>query len=70
MRVLVDTAGMDCRRAISSGITDFEDAVMAESAARTGKDCIMTRNLKDYERSVVPVYSPTDFLQMLQPLDE
>ncbi len=67
---LLDTAGMDCRRAISSDITDFEDAVMVESAARTGMDCILTRNLKDYEKSAVPVYSPTVFLQTLQPLDE
>lgn len=67
---LLDTAGMDCRRAISSDITDFEDAVMVESAVRAGMDCIMTRNLKDYERSVIPIYSPTDFLQMIRPLDE
>ncbi len=67
---LLDTAGMDCRRAISSDVTDFEDAVMAESAVRTGMDCIMTRNLKDFEKSAVPVYAPSDFLQMLQPLDE
>jgi len=67
---LLDTAGMDCRKAISSDITDFEDAVMVESAVRAGMDCIMTRNLKDYEKSAVPVYSPTDFLQMLQPLDD
>jgi len=67
---LLDTTGMDCRRAISSDITDFEDAVMMESAVRAGMDCIMTRNLKDYEKSVVPVYSPTAFLQMLHPLDE
>ncbi len=66
----MDTTGLDCRRAISSGITDFEDAVMVESAVRAGMDCIMTRNLKDYEKSVVPVYAPSDFLQMLQPLDE
>jgi len=67
---LLDTAGIDCRRAISSDITDFEDAVMVESAVRAGMDCIMTRNLKDYKQSVVPVYSPASFLQKLQPLDE
>ncbi len=67
---LLDSAGMDCRRAISSDITDFEDAVMVESAVRAGMDCIMTRNLKDYEKSAMPVYSPADFLQKLQPVDE
>ncbi len=62
---LLDTAGMDCRRAISSDISDFEDAVMVESALRCDIDCIVTRNLKDYTKSSVPVYAPSDFLNML-----
>lgn len=62
---LLDTAGMDCRRAISSNIADFEDAVMSETAIRTGMDCIVTRNLKDYERSSVPVCSPAEFLSKI-----
>lgn len=59
---LLDTAGMDCRRAISSDITDYKDAVMVESALRSGVDCIVTRNRKDYEKSPVQVYSPSEFL--------
>ncbi len=62
---LLDTAGMDCRRAISSDITDFEDAVMVESALRSGMDCIVTRNLKDFRNSSVPVYSPESFLEKI-----
>ncbi|WP_337649268.1 PIN domain-containing protein [Hungatella effluvii] len=49
---LLDTAGMDCRRAISSDVSDFEDAVMVESAIRSGVDCIVTRDLKDYVKIV------------------
>ncbi len=41
---LLDTAGMDCRRAISSELTDYEDAMMVETALRCGMDCIVTRN--------------------------
>lgn len=67
---LLDTAGMDCRRAISSDISDFEDAVMVESALRCDIDCIVTRNLKDYIKSSVPVYAPSDFLNMLNPGDD
>lgn len=63
---LLDTAGMDCRRAIASKLTDYEDAVMVESALRSGVDCIVTRNLKDYENSPVPVYSPSAFLEQLE----
>lgn len=62
---LLDATGMDCRRAISSVISDFEDAVMVESAIRSGVDCIVTRNLKDYTKSTVPVYTPADFLKLI-----
>jgi len=63
---LLDTTGMDCRHALSSAISDFEDAVMAESAIRANVDCIVTRNVKDYTKSTVPVYSPSDFLGQLR----
>ena len=61
---LLDTAGIDCRKAISSEITDFEDAVMVETALRTGMDCIVTRNVKDYEKSLVDIYQPDEFLKL------
>lgn len=63
---LLDTAGMDCWRAISSDISDFEDAVMVESAARSGMDCIVTRNLRDYVKSPVNVYAPDAFLKQIE----
>ena len=67
---VLDTAGLDCRRAISSEISDYEDAVMVESAIRAEVDCIVTRNKRDYEKSSVPVYSPAEFLDLIQPEDE
>ena len=63
---LLDTTGIDCRRAISSDILDYEDAVMVESAVRAGIDCIVSRNLKDYSKSTVPVYSPAEFLKLIE----
>lgn len=62
---LLDTSGIDCRKAISSDLSNFEDAVMVESAIRSGMDCIVTRNLKDYVKAPLPVYSPSDFLNLL-----
>ena len=62
---VADTAGIDCRRAIPSPVSDFEDAVMIETAARTEVDCIVTRNEQDFVRSTVPVLSPKDFLSRL-----
>lgn len=66
---LLDTAGMDCCKAISSDISDYEDAVMVESALRANMDCIVTRNIKDYTKSSVPIYAPADFLQRIKPED-
>lgn len=63
---LVDTTSADCHQAIASNIADFEDAVMVQTAVRTGMDFIITRNLKDYRDSTVPACLPADFLQMLQ----
>lgn len=60
-----DTAGIDCRRAIPAPVTDFEDAVMVETAARTEVECIVTRNKKDFIKSTVPIFTPKDFLNKL-----
>ena len=62
---VADTAGIDCRRAIPSPVSDFEDAVMIETAARTEVDCIVTRNEQDFIKSTVPVLSPKNFLSKL-----
>lgn len=63
---VLDTAALDCKKAISSTVTDYEDAVMIETAVRNGLEYIVTRNKKDYKASPVPVLSPDAFLQMLE----
>lgn len=67
---LLDTTAMDCRHAITSELTDYEDAIMVETALRAGCDCIVTRNLKDYKNAPISVYSPSDFLQHISPTEE
>ena len=62
---LLDTCGIDCRKALASNISDFEDAVMIEAAARAEIDCIVTRNGKDYVGAPMPVYSPAEFVELL-----
>ena len=62
---LLDTTGTDCRKALLAPTTDYEDAVMIETAVRSGIDCIVTRNSKDYSLSSVPVYTPDAFLKTL-----
>ncbi|MBQ8639069.1 MAG: PIN domain-containing protein [Lachnospiraceae bacterium] len=63
---LLETTGQDCKSAISSSISDYEDAVMVESALHSDIDCIVTRNLKDYQRSPVSVLSPGDFITRIE----
>jgi len=63
---MLDTSAEDVFHAISSDMSDFEDAVMVETARRSGMDCIITRNQKDYEKSSVTVYSPAEFLRLWQ----
>ena len=62
---VLDTMGIDCRRAIPSKTTDYEDAVMIETAIRSEIDCIVTRNAADYNNSPVKIYTPSEFLKTL-----
>lgn len=63
---ILDTGSLDCRKALSSEIRDYEDAVMVETAIRTEMDCIVTRNVKDYAKSPVKVCEPCMFLKLLE----
>jgi predicted nucleic acid-binding protein len=45
-------------QAAESGLSDFEDAVVAESARQASVDCIVTRNERDFAGSRVTVCSP------------
>lgn len=66
---ILDTTQLDCRQALSSDISDYEDAVMCETAKRCDVDCIVTRNQKDYAKSEVTVYSPAEFLEQIVTID-
>ncbi len=52
----------DFVRARSLSVTDFEDAVVAALAERTGCDYIVTRNVTDFADSPVPAITPLEFL--------
>ena len=67
---VLSTNGIDCQNALVSAVSDYEDAIMIETAIRGQMDCIVTRNLADYAKSPVPVYSPEDFLKHLQESEE
>ena len=51
--------------ALNLPITDYEDAVQHACATASGMEAIITRNLGDYRRATLPVFSPADFLTQL-----
>lgn len=50
------------RGALDLGFSDFEDAVVHEAARTAGATAIVTRDGKDFVRSELPVFSPTELL--------
>ena len=54
------------QNAFTLDFTDYEDAVQHECAAQENLDAIVTRNVKDYKNATVKIYSPDEFLQVLQ----
>lgn len=51
------------QNALTSKISDYEDAVQNESAIAENLDAIVTRNTKDYSNSTLKIYTPGEFLQ-------
>lgn len=62
---VLDTCADDCKTAVLSDCPDYEDAVMIRTAVRSGVDCIVTRNPKDYAASPVSVCGPGELLARL-----
>jgi predicted nucleic acid-binding protein len=52
------------KNALASGFPDFEDSIQYFSAVTSKKiDVIITRNIKDFKKSEIPVMTPGDFLK-------
>lgn len=45
-----------------SDFKDFEDGIQYYTALESKCDCIVTRNLKDFKKSALPVFSPKAYL--------
>jgi predicted nucleic acid-binding protein len=52
--------------ALDSSFSDYEDAVQYSSAVASGLDAIITRNVRDYKNSTLPIFTPAEFLQRLR----
>ena len=56
----VDDHAVDA--ALTKKAKDFEDALQYFSAVQAGADCIVTRNIKDFDFSTIKVLTPNEFL--------
>jgi predicted nucleic acid-binding protein len=52
--------------ALISTFPDFEDAVLYQAACHAGAKAIVTRDLKGFKRSELPIYSPYEMLTAVQ----
>jgi len=52
-------------QAVDSNFSDFEDAVQYFVAISAKADVIITRNVKDYKQSTIPVLTAEQFLKTL-----
>lgn len=59
----IDTKTIDL--AISSDFNDFEDAIQYACAIEHNLKMIITRNLKDFKKSSIPVMSPETFIALI-----
>ena len=55
----------DLRNALSSSIKDLEDAMQLESAKAAAADVFVTRDVKGFKGSRIPVMTPSAFLRAL-----
>lgn len=54
------------KNAIASGFQDFEDSIQYNCALEYEKiDVLITRNVRDYKGSEIPVMTPSDYLKMV-----
>ncbi len=59
---VLDTTREVCLLAFRSPVSDFEDAVLVESAKRWSADCIVTRNTGDFAASPIEAITPGELL--------
>ena len=59
---VADLKGQNVVDMLSSDWKDYEDATQYSSALEEGADCIVTRNMKDFTKSKIPVFTSSDFL--------
>lgn len=58
----VDFTASDLAHAAELKWDDFEDAMQSVTARRLQADSIITRNVRDFTKSTVPAFTPTEWI--------
>lgn len=58
---------IDIQNGLRSGFKDIEDSFQNATALRLGCEVLITRNVKDYEKSTLKVFTPSEFLPIYFP---
>lgn len=64
----IDIAGVSKEiifSALNSELIDFEDAVQAECASQNDINIIITRNISDFNKSKLEIFTPSEFISKL-----
>lgn len=56
----------ECLDALASAVSDYEDAVVERTAVKAEMDCIITRNVKDYQGGMVKAILPDEFTVLME----
>lgn len=67
---ILDVTAKDCQEALVSDVKDYEDAVISCCAKRNQMDCIVTRNIKNYERSKLKALLSDEFIKIVSQNEE
>jgi predicted nucleic acid-binding protein len=65
---ILDVAPVDrpvLERALEGKYKNFEDGVLVEAARQVEANAIVTRNINNFKKSIIPAYSPAEMLKML-----
>jgi hypothetical protein len=55
-------------QALTASFTDYEDAVLHAAACHAGVQSIVTRNVCDFSKAILPVFTPTELINALEVL--
>ncbi len=62
---VIEVNAEDCINALASKVSDYEDAVLDEIAAKAGAWCIVTRNIADFKMAKTKILQPEELTRLL-----